>query len=166
MKVLVVSLNNAVGKSAIALELAKYLKAECITNAAPISRTGECVQLEAGETDVPQKHLRRKKVVFDFNLYSQDSDSRLEVIAQGCDVIVVPTLTDPQCLYLTVDTIKLFEVLKKPMMIVVNNFENWSQFETASKYFRENLDEPKIAYIKKTTLFDRVFHQGRHWLEK
>lgn len=166
MKALVVSFNHYVGKSAISIELANHFDTECISNTVHSYSSEKPLTLNQSDQNIPRKYLRRKKIIFDFQLSHQSIDNKVLQAAKGCEVIVIPTLTDLTSLEGTIETYKLLNTCNTPIVIIINNFLSWVKFENACQYLRKTLNVPNVAFIKRSILFERILGNGSRWIEK
>jgi len=166
MKYLIVSVKGGVGKTGIALNLATYIDAQCVTNDLVVNNNSDIIQLEPKKKSIPIKFCAQVPVVFDFGASYSNLDPKLSHAVKQCDVIVIPSLTDARSLQGTIDTVNLVKVADKPIAIVINNFTSESKFKHAKDYLIDALGQLPIFGIRTTTLFERVAKDGSEWFSK
>lgn len=166
MKILVAAVKGGVGKTGIALNLATYIGAQCVTNDIVANDNSDIIQLEPKKRSIPIKFCAQVPVVFDFGASYNSLDHKLAHAVKLSDVITIPTLTDARSLQGTVDTVNLVKVADKPIAIIINNFTSESKFNHAKNYLIDALGQLPIFAIRTTTLFERVAKDGSEWFSK
>lgn len=166
MKILFTSLKGGVGKSSLALSLANYRNAACITNDISITDHTRCMQIPHTRKRIPGKYLSYDELVLDFGAMSTSIDPKLTQATKLCDVFVVPTLTDDRSLLATVKTYELLLPAGKPILIIINNFSKQKHFEYATQFLNTALENPHISSVRTTTLFQRIARDGESWFSQ
>ncbi|NQZ87318.1 MAG: hypothetical protein HRT54_07025 [Colwellia sp.] len=166
MKILVTSVKGGVGKTGIALNLATYIGAQCVTNDLVVSDNSGIIQIEPKTKSMPIKFCANVPVVFDFGASYNSIDPKLARAVKLSNVIAIPTLTDARSLQGTIDTVNLVKVVGKPIVIIINNFTSESKFNHAKDYLIDALGQLPIFAIRTTTLFERVAKDGSEWFSK
>ena len=166
MKILVAAIKGGVGKTGIALNLATYIGAQCVTNDIVINDNSDIIQLEPKKRSIPIKFCAQVPVVFDFGASYNSLDHKLAHAVKLSDVITIPTLTDARSLQGTIDTVNLLKVAGKPIAIIINNFTSDTKFKHAKDFLIDALGQLPIFGIRTTTLFERVAKDGSEWFSK
>lgn len=166
MKILVAAIKGGVGKTGIALNLATYIGAQCVTNDIVINDNSDIIQLEPKKRSIPIKFCAQVPVVFDFGASYNSLDHKLAHAVKLSDVIAIPTLTDARSLQGTIDTVNLLKVAGKPIAIIINNFTSDTKFKHAKDFLIDALGQLPIFGIRTTTLFERVAKDGSEWFSK
>ncbi len=166
MKILVAAIKGGVGKTGIALNLATYIGAQCVTNDIVVNDNSDIIQLEPKTRSMPLKFCANVPVVFDFGASYNSLDPKLAHAVKLSDVITIPTLTDARSLQGTIDTVNLVKVADKPIAIIINNFTSETKFKHAKDYLIDALGQLPIFGIRTTTLFERVAKDGSEWFSK
>ena len=107
MKILVAAIKGGVGKTGIALNLATYIGAQCVTNDIVVNDNSDIIQLEPKKRSIPIRFCAQVPVVFDFGASYNSLDHKLAHAVKLSDVIAIPTLTDARSLQGTIDTVNL-----------------------------------------------------------
>jgi len=166
MKILVTAVKGGVGKTGIALNLATYIGAQCVTNDLVVNDNSGIIQIEPKTKSMPIKFCAQVPVVFDFGASYNSIDPKLARAVKLSGAIVVPTLTDARSLQATIDTVNLVKVAGKPIAIIINNFTSDTKFKYAKDYLINALGQLPIFGIRTTTLFERIAKDGSEWFSK
>ena len=166
MKILVAAVKGGVGKTGIALNLATYMSAKCVTNDLVVNDNSGIIQLEPKSRSLPLHFCNRQPMVFDFGASYNSIDTKLAHAVKQSDVIVIPTLTDARSIQGTIDTFNLLKVADKPIAIIINNFTSDTKFKHAKDFLIDALGRLPIFGIRTTTLFERVAKDGSEWFSK
>ena len=163
MRYLVTSMKGGVGKSSIALNLAAYTGSQYITNDITIPRGADIIQIPPGKKRIPKELSEQTHTVFDFGALSTLLDPKIAHAARFCDVIIIPTRTDPRSITATIKTFQLVEDAGKPIVVVINHFKDSKKHDFARDRLLSALGRIPIFAIRETTLFDRVSRDGVEW---
>ena len=166
MKILVTAIKGGVGKTGIALNLATYIGAQCVTNDLVVNDNSGIIQIEPKTKSMPIKFCANVPVVFDFGASYNSIDPKLARAVKLSNAIVIPSLTDARSLQGTIDTVNLVKVAGKPIVIIINKFTSATKFKHAKDYLTDALGQLPIYGIRTTTLFERVAKDGSEWFSK
>lgn len=165
MIILFTSVKGGVGKSSIAFNLSAYINSTYITNDVIAIDDAAVIHIERNKKRIPTSLLSEEDIVFDFGAMSTHIDPKVSHALNLCDVVVIPTMTDPRSLQATIDTVNFAKAANKPIAIIINNFTNQKKFDQARQYLINTLGHLPIFTIRSTTLFERVSRDGREWLQ-
>lgn len=165
MIILFTSVKGGVGKSSIAFNLAAYVNYTYVTNDIIAIDDDTAIQIEPKKRRIPVQLSSEPNIVFDFGAMSTQIDPKVSHALNICDVVVIPTMTDPRSLQATIDTVNFAKEANKPIAIIINNFTNPKKCNQARQHLIKNLGRLPIFTIRYTTLFERVSRDGRDWLQ-
>lgn len=167
MKTLFLSLKGGVGKSSIATVMTSITGYPYVTNdlTVPIAHKDTTLQIEADKKRIPKSILDLEDAIFDFGANSTHLDPKISQLLYHVNLIIIPMRPDQRSLVATLETIRLLDDLKVPIVIIINNFKDMKKFRKFRDILINKLGKTSIYYIRETTLFDRIAEDGIHWYE-
>jgi MinD-like ATPase involved in chromosome partitioning or flagellar assembly len=167
MKTLFLSLKGGVGKSSIATVMTSITGYPYVTNdlTVPIAHKNTTIQIEADKKRIPKSILDLEDAIFDFGANSTHLDPKISQLLYHVNLIIIPMRPDQRSLIATLETIRLLDDVKVPIVIIINNFKDMKKYEKFRDILINKLGRTPIYFIRETTLFDRIAEDGIHWYE-
>ena len=167
MKTLFLSLKGGVGKSSIATVMASITGYSYVTNdlTVPTAHKDKIIQIESNKKRIPKSILDLEDTIFDFGANSTHLDPKISQLLYHVNLIIIPMLPDQRSLVATLETIRLLDEIKVPIVIIINNFKDMRKYEKFRDILINKLGKTPIYYIRETTLFNRITEDGYDWYQ-
>lgn len=165
---LVTNIKGGVGKSSLSRAINHHWGSTIITNDLCYGQDKEdIVHLEPRSKSLPSEVRGLSPVVYDFGAMHASLDTKIAQACDECDLIIIPTFLDDSCLHASIETYRLFEQEKKPIVFLFNAIGKADEpaADTALQYIQDQVGEVTAGNLPRTVLFQRMVKDGSQWSE-